>query len=197
MDREPRQVTQLLREWSRGNESVFDELSALVYDELHQLAAGYMRREKAGHTLQPTALLHEAYLRLTGQEQPEWENRAQFFSFAAHLMRQILVDHARTKAAAKRGGDWQKVPLEEIDLPTHNRTVDLLALDEALDRLAAFDQRKTQILELRFFSGMTEEEIGAALGISVATIRRDLRVAEAWLERELRPADKTDERFLA
>src|SRR6185369_6587865 len=108
----PRQVTQLLREWSRGNESVFEELSALVYDELHQLAAGYMRREKAGHTLQPTALLHEAYLLLTGQEQPEWQNRAQFFGFAAHLMRQILVDHARVKAAAKRGGDWQKVPLE-------------------------------------------------------------------------------------
>jgi RNA polymerase sigma factor (TIGR02999 family) len=190
MDGEPRQVTQLLREWSRGNDSVFDDLSALVYDELHQLAAGYMRREKADHTLQPTALLHEAYLRLTGQKQPEWENRSQFFSFAAHLMRQILVDHARTKAAAKRGGDWQKVPLEQIDLRSNDRTVDLLALDEALDRLAAFDKRKAHILELRFFSGMTEEEIGAALGISVATIRRDLRFAEAWLERELRPAGK-------
>jgi RNA polymerase sigma factor (TIGR02999 family) len=187
----PRHVTQLLREWSRGNESVFDELSALVFDELHQLAAGYMRREKAGHTLQPTALLHEAYLRLTGQEQPEWENRAQFFRFAAHLMRQILVDHARAKAATKRGGDWQKVPLERIDLPSNNRTVDLLAVDQALDRLAAFDKRKAHILELRFFSGLTEEEIGAAIGISVATIRRDLRLAESWLQRELRPAGNT------
>src|SRR5690242_1668615 len=190
MEGEHHHVTQLLREWSRGNESVFDELNALVFDELHQLAAGYMRREKAGHTLQPTALLHEAYLRLAGQEQPEWENRSQFFRFAAHLMRQILVDHARAKAAAKRGGDWQKVPLEEIDLPSNSRTVDLLSLDEALDRLAAFDKRKAHILELRFFSGMTEEEIGAALAISVATIRRDLRLAEAWLERELRPARK-------
>src|ERR1043166_4910957 len=126
MDGELRQVTQLLREWSRGNESVFAELNALVYDELHQLAAGYMRREKADHTLQPTALLHEAYLRLTGQEQPEWENRSQFFRFAAHLMRQILVDQARTKAAAKRGGDWQKVPLEQIDLRSNDRTIDLL-----------------------------------------------------------------------
>jgi RNA polymerase sigma factor (TIGR02999 family) len=169
---------------------VFDELNALVYDELHQLAAGYMRREKVGHTLQPTALLHEAYLRLTGQEQPEWENRSHFFRFAAHLMRQVLVDHARAKTAVKRGADWQKVPLEQIQLPSNDRTVDLLALDEVLDRLAAFDSRKAHILELRFFSGMTEEEIGAALQISVATIRRDLRLAEAWLERELRPAGK-------
>src|ERR1044071_2312254 len=127
MDRELHQVTQLLREWSRGNESVFADLSALVYDELHQLAAGYMRREKAGHTLQPTALLHEAYLRLTGQKQPEWENRSQFFSFSAHLMRQILVDPARAKAAAKRGGDWQKVPLEKIEVLSNNRIIDLLA----------------------------------------------------------------------
>jgi RNA polymerase sigma-70 factor (ECF subfamily) len=190
MDGKHRQVTHFLREWSRGNESVFDELNALVYDELHQLAAGYMRREKVGHTLQPTALLHEAYLRLTGQEQPEWENRSHFFRFAAHLMRQVLVDHARAKTAVKRGADWQKVPLEQIQLPSNDRTVDLLALDEVLDRLAAFDSRKAHILELRFFSGMTEEEIGAALQISVATIRRDLRLAEAWLERELRPAGK-------
>src|SRR5262245_50547411 len=189
MDREPRPITRLLREWSSGNDAVLSDLSALVYDQLHELATGYMRREKAGHTLQPTALIHEAYLRLTDQEQPEWENRAQFFRFAAHLMRQILVDHARTKAAAKRGGDWEKVPLEEVAVLSNHRNVDLLVLDEALDRLAGFDGRKAHILELRFFSGMTEEEIGSAVKISVATVRRELRLAEAWLERELRPQE--------
>jgi RNA polymerase sigma factor (TIGR02999 family) len=189
MDPEPRQLTHLLREWSRGNEAVLPDLSALVYDQLHQLAAGYMRNEKAGHTLQPTALLHEAYLRLSGQVKPEWENRAHFFSFAAHIMRQILVDHARAKSAAKRAGGWQKVPLEEITVSSSTHSIDLLALDQALELLTSFDQRKARILELRFFSGMTEPEIAAAIGISIATVRRDLRIAEAWLERELRPSE--------
>ena len=174
-------VTQLLREWSRGNDSVVAELTPLVYRELRRLADGYMRRERPDHTLQPTALIHEAYLRLVDQKQPEWQSRAHFFRFASHLMRQILVDHARARHAEKRGGDVQRVPLEEADALGDEPPVDLLALDEALTRLASFDERKAQIVELKFFGGMTDHEVAEALGISVRTLGRDLRLTKAWL----------------
>jgi RNA polymerase sigma factor (TIGR02999 family) len=187
-------VTQLLREWSRGNDSVVAELTPLVYRELRRLADGYMRRERPDHTLQPTALIHEAYLRLVDQKRPEWQSRSQFFRFAAHLMRQILVDHARACQAQKRGGDRQRVPLEEADMPGDEPPVSVMAVHEALIRLASFDERKAQIIELKFFGGMTEDEIADAMGISVRTLGRDLRLAKAWLGQILssRPDGRID-----
>jgi RNA polymerase sigma-70 factor (ECF subfamily) len=180
-----RPITLLLQEWSRGQDSVLEELTPLVYQELHRLAEGYMCKEGRGHTLQPTALIHEAWLRLVRQGQPNWESRSQFFAFAAHLMRQILVDHARKKRTAKRAGAEKRVPLEESVAIEEHPGVDLILLDAALTRLAEFDQRRARVLELRFFGGLTEEEAARAIGISVATIRRDMRIAEAWLAREL------------
>src|SRR3954453_15033667 len=159
MSSTPSDVTQLLREWSRGDQSAVDQLTPLVYSELRRLADGYMRRERPDHTLQPTALIHEAYIRLIQQSQPEWQSRSHFFRFAAHLMRQILVDHARTRRAEKRGGDAEKVPFDEMAIAAASEAVDVLAVDEALERMASFDPRKAQILELKFFGGMTEEEI--------------------------------------
>jgi RNA polymerase sigma factor (TIGR02999 family) len=179
------EVTQLLRQWCSGDTTVAERLTPLVYDELRRLAEAYMRRERPDHTLQPTELIHEAYLRLIGQGQPEWRGRSHFFSFAAHLMRQILVDHARARNANKRGAGLQKITLSRADAPAAERGVDLLALNEALDRLADVDQRRAHILELRFFGGMTEEETAESLEISVATVRRNMRLAEAWLYREL------------
>lgn len=174
-------VTQLLREWSKGNDSVLEDLTPLVYSELRRLADGYMRRERPDHTLQPTDLIHEAYLRLVDQKQPEWQSRSHFFRFAAHLMRQILVDHARARQTQKRGGDAHRVPLEKAEMRGHEAQVDLMALDEALTRLALLDERKAQMIELKFFGGMTDDEMADALGISVRTLGRDLRLAKAWL----------------
>ena len=159
-------VTRLLREWSSGNNSVVDELTPLVYRELRRLADAYMRRERPDHTLQPTALIHEAYIRLVDQKHPEWQSRSHFFRFASHLMRQILVDHARARHAEKRGGDLQRVPIEEADPLGNWPSIDLMTLDDALTRLASFDERKAQIVELRFFGGMTDDEVAEALGIS-------------------------------
>src|SRR5262249_3998526 len=156
-------VTRLRREWSQGNASVLEELTPLVYQELHRLAAGYLRRERPDHTLQPTALIHEAYLRLVDQAQPEWQSRSHFFRFAAQIMRQILVDHARLHAAAKRGGAEHRAPIEQADVFSSPRGADLIALDEALTALAAFDERKARVLELRFFGGLTLEEASEAL----------------------------------
>jgi RNA polymerase sigma factor (TIGR02999 family) len=173
-------ITQMLLEWSKGDQSVLEELTPLVYRELRRLADTYMRRERLDHTLQPTALIHEAYLRLVDQKQPEWESRSQFFRFAAHLMRQILVDHARTRKAQKRPGG-EKVALEQAAVMGRERPADLMALDEALTQLEELDQRKAHIIELKFFGGMTEDEVAEALGISVRTLARDLRVAKAWL----------------
>jgi RNA polymerase sigma factor (TIGR02999 family) len=144
-----------------------------------------MCKERPGHTLQPTALIHEAWLRLVQQGQPDWQSRSQFFAFAAHLMRQILVDHARKKRTAKRAGGERRVPLSESVAVTEQRSVDLIVLDDALTRLAEFDYRRARVLELRYFGGLTEEQAAEALGISVATVRRDMRLAEAWLTREL------------
>jgi RNA polymerase sigma-70 factor, ECF subfamily len=178
-------ITLLLREWSRGQDSVLDELTTLVYQELLKLAEGYMSKERPGHTLQPTALIHEAWLRLVQQGQPDWQSRSQFFAFAAHLMRQILVDHARKKRTAKRAGGQRRVPLSDSVAVTEQRSVDLIVLDDALNRLAEFDQRRARVLELRYFGGLTEEQAAETLAISVATVRRDTRLAEAWLAREL------------
>jgi RNA polymerase sigma-70 factor, ECF subfamily len=173
-------VTQLLREWSNGSHAVLEELTSLVYRELRRLADTYMGRERPGHTLQPTALIHEAYLRLVDQKQPTWESRSHFYRFASHLMRQILVDHARSRKAKKRA--WgERIPLEDAELIGSVRPADLIAVDEALHRLEQFDKRKAQIVELKFFGGLTETEAAEALGVSERTLRRELRLARAWL----------------
>ena len=178
-------VTQLLRKWSRGDDSVVNELTPLVYQELRRLANNYLRRERPDHTLQATALIHEAYLRLVDQGQPDWNSRSHFFSFAAHLMRQILVDHARARRAEKRGGGDERVPLESINIASPALGADLLALNEALTALAAFDERRARALELRFFAGMNTVEIAAVLGTSTRTVDRELRLARAWLYQAL------------
>src|SRR5690349_17367607 len=171
-------VTELLRDWGKGNPAALDQLTPLVYSELRRLAIAYMRRERAGHTLQPTALIHEAYLRLIDQKQPEWESRSQFYRFAAHLMRQVLVDHARARRARKRA-HGERVPLEAAAAIGVERPADLIELDEALNRLEQFDRRKAEVVELKFFGGMTENEVAQAIGISERTLRRDLRLATA------------------
>jgi RNA polymerase sigma-70 factor, ECF subfamily len=176
-------ITLLLTEWAEGNHHALNELTPLVYRELRQLAASYMKRERPGHTLQPTALVHEAYLRLVDQTNPNLQNRSHFYGVAARLMRQILVDHARRKQAAKRGG--LKVPLDESMGSHPDVTPDLLALDEALTALERIDPRKCQAVELRYFGGLSMDEIALSLNISPVTVRRDLRLAEAWLHREM------------
>jgi RNA polymerase sigma factor (TIGR02999 family) len=173
-------VTQLLREWSSGNNAALEKLTPLVYRELRRLADTYMRRERSGHTLQPTALIHEAYLKLVEQKQPAWESRSQFYRFAAHLMRHILVDHARARRAQKRAGG-EKVALADMEVVASGRPASLIALDEALNRLEQLDKRKAQIVELKFFGGLTEAEAAEAIGVSERTLRRELRLARAWL----------------
>jgi RNA polymerase sigma factor (TIGR02999 family) len=183
---ETNQVTRLLLEWGRGDKAALDELMPLVYQELRHLAGHYLRNEKAGHTLQPTALIHEAYLRLVDQNTPEWESRAHFYAVAARLMRQILVDHARTRVAAKRGGGQQKISLDDAPgIAVRDEAAELLALDEALKRLAEFDERKARVIEMRSFAGMSVEETARVLGISEPTVKRETRLAQSWLRREL------------
>ena len=180
------EITRLLREWSEGNRSAFDELMPLVYAELHQQAARYLRNERHYHTLQTSALIHEAYVRLVDQTGIQWQSRTHFFAVAAQVMRHILVDHARAKHREKRGGDAVKVPLGEATMITVNeQDLDLLALDEALNRLAEIDEQQVRLVELRYFSGLSLEETAAALNISRATAARDWNVARAWLHREL------------
>lgn len=180
-DSAPGAATQLLLAWSGGSREALDEMLPLVYDELHRLAAGYLGRERPDHTLQPTALVHEAYLRLVRQRDVDWRNRAQFLGLAAGIMRRILVNHARDRAAAKRSGDRERVSLSLVEAPTGNPDVDLLALEAALERLAALDPRKARVVELRFFGGLTTEEVAAVLAISRATVERDWSFARAWL----------------
>lgn len=180
------EVTRMLQNWRAGDAAALDELLPLVYDELRRLADGYLRRERDGHTLQATALVHEAYLKLIDQQHLNWQNRAHFFGVAAQVMRHILVDHARAHRADKRGGGEAPLALDEAIAVSHERAADLIALDDALTGLAGIDPRKARIVELRCFGGLTEEETGEALGISVATVRRELRLAEAWLYREIR-----------
>jgi len=180
------EVTRLLAEWAKGNQQALEDLAPLVYRELRQLAASYLRKEPPGHTLQPTALVHEAYLRLVGQKNPEWEGRSHFFGVAAHLMRQILVDHARKRQAGKRA--MLKVPLEEAVSFQPERSRDLVALDGGLRALEKLDPRKCKAVELRYFGGLSMDEIAQALAVSPVTVRRDLRMAEAWLRHEMRNA---------
>lgn len=184
------QVTDLLQAWSDGDQTALEQLMPLVYTELHRLAKRYMHRERSGHTLQTTALINEAYLRLIERSHTRWENRAHFFAISAQLMRQILVDFARSRRSRKRGGEEFQVSLGEALPVAVKRDADLVALDDALQALAAIDARKSRIVELRFFGGLSEEETAEALKISPATVRRDWKVAKVWLLRELKKGQK-------
>ncbi|MGB7923355.1 MAG: sigma-70 family RNA polymerase sigma factor [Pyrinomonadaceae bacterium] len=177
----PTGVTQLLIDWGNGDESAPDEMLPLVYEELRRLAGYYMSRERSDHTLQPTALVHEAYLRLIDQRHVDWKNRAQFFGLAANMMRRVLVNHARDRTAAKRGGDAQKVSLSMAVDSFERPDVDVIALHEALDQLAGVDPRKSRIVELKFFGGLKTEEIAEVLRLSTATVEREWSFARAWL----------------
>jgi len=178
-------ITELLVGYGRGDKDVLDKLMPVVYDELRRQAARYLRREQAGHTLQTTALIHEAYVRLVDQRNVQWQNRAHFFGIAAQMMRRILVDHARGKRRAKRGGSDVKVSLADATIPVKERDLDVVALDEALTRLAEIDEQQSKVVELRFFSGLTVEETAEVMGISPATVKRDWSMAKAWLHREI------------
>jgi RNA polymerase sigma-70 factor, ECF subfamily len=177
------EVTLLLAEWAKGNQRALDDLTPLVYRELRLLAASYLRKERQSHTLQPTALVHEAYIRLIDQSNPTWQSRSHFFGVAARLMRQILVDHARRKQAGKRAG--LRVPLDEAVSFQPERGRDLIALDTGLTALEKIDPRKCKAVELRYFGGLSMEEIAQSLEVSAITVRRDLRMAEAWLLQEM------------
>ena len=181
----PHDVTQLLVAWSNGDRSARDQLMPLVYDELRRLAHRYMARERPDHTLQTSALVNEAYLRLIDQNDMQWQNRAHFFAIAAQMMRRILVDYSRKRGFAKRGGDARKVPLEDAMIVSEERAADVVALDAALNSLAEFDPRKSQIVELRFFGGLSIEETAEVLAVSPATVLRDWTLAKAWLRREI------------
>lgn len=183
----PKEITRLLTEWSEGNERALDQLLPLVYDELHRLASRYMRHERPGHTLQSTALVHEAYLRLVEQRNGRWETRAHFFAMAAQVMRHILVDHARGLQRAKRGHGKHPASLSEVAVLSSERADELLAVSTALDNLTAIDPRKGRVFELRYFGGMSVDEAAEALKISAATVARDWRMAKAWLRREMAP----------
>jgi RNA polymerase sigma factor (TIGR02999 family) len=179
-------LTDLLLAWGRGDESAFEQLVPLVHAQLHRLARRYMRGERAGHSLQTTMLVNEAYLRLVDLNRVRWQDRGHFFAMSARLMRRILVDHARARGFVKRGGGAQTVPFDESRAETIEPSPDLVALDDALQALAAVDPRKSQVVEMRFFGGLTVEETAQALGISAPTVLRDWRLAKAWLLRELR-----------
>ncbi|MDP3909351.1 MAG: sigma-70 family RNA polymerase sigma factor [Gemmatimonadales bacterium] len=180
------EVSQLLIAWRDGDQTALARLAPLVYDELHAMARRHLRDERPDHTLQTTALIHEAYLRLCGAD-VAWEGRVHFLAVAAQMMRRILVDHARGRARAKRGGGDAPITLDDAVVASPERPDDLLALDEALERLSTLDQRKGRAVELHYFGGLTYDETAAALGISAATVDRELRMAKAWLYRELRP----------
>jgi RNA polymerase sigma-70 factor (ECF subfamily) len=179
------EVTQLLGDWSGGDDKALEKLIPLVQPELHRLAHYYMSRERAGHTLQTTALLDEAYLRLVENSERSWQNRTHFVAAAAQLMRRIMVDHARERQSLKRGGGAARVTLDEAALVTEKRSEELLALDEALEKLAAQDPRKSQIVELRYFGGLTMEETAGFLNTSLRTVEREWNMAKAWLYRAL------------
>jgi RNA polymerase sigma factor (TIGR02999 family) len=187
MDSESGEVTRLLNNLRTGDKDAEAQLFSLVYAELRRIAAGYLRRERAGHTLQPTALVHEAYLRLVEQPEQNSQTRAHFLGIGAHLMRQILVDHARKRDADKRGGRKQRVTLDDLNVaaPAALSPEELIALDDALCKLEEFDSRESRIVELRFFGGLTEEEISHLLRVSVRTVKRDWSVAQAWLYAEM------------
>lgn len=180
------EITELLKEWSDGRAGAFDRLAPQIYAELRRLASSYMRRERADHTLQPTALVNEAFLKLVDQRAVRWQNRAHFFGIAAQAMRRILVDHARARSAGKRGDGAQAIPLDDASAIAAMPDVDLLALDEALTRLARLDPQQSRVVELRFFGGLTMEETAEVLRVSPATVGREWTMAKAWLYAELR-----------
>ena len=182
---QPGHITQLLERWSGGDSSALDELTPLVYAELRQVAAAYLRRERPGHTLQATALVNEAYVRLVGQRRGRWQGRKHFYGIAARLMRQVLVEHARRHGAEKRGGGRSAVTLSHAEEVAGAPEVDVLAVHEALERLAAFDPQQARIVELRFFGGLSIEEAAEALGVGHATVEREWGLARAWLRKEL------------
>lgn len=179
------QITELLNRWSQGDKRALDEVMPLVYQDLRRLSQYYLQDERPGHTLQSTALVHEVYLRLCGQQESEWTGRAHFFAVAAKMIRRILVDHARQKSAAKRGGKVHPQPLEEaLTIPVQPE-VDLVTLNEAMEELAAFDLRKSQVVEMRFFAGLAARDIATVLRVTEPTVRRDWNIARAWLYRRL------------
>ena len=182
----PEGITQLLIDWGKGDQAALEKLMPLVYSELRRLAGNYLRRERAEHTLQPTALVNEAYLKLVDQKNAKWQNRAHFFGISAQLMRRILVDHARQRQAVKRGGsDQQRLSITSAETIVKQPGVDLLALNEALDELAKMDPQQSRIVELKFFGGLSIEETAEVIGISHATVERDWKMARAWLRRQL------------
>jgi RNA polymerase sigma factor (TIGR02999 family) len=176
-------ITQLLISWNKGDRTALDEMMPLVYNELKRIASYYLSRERTGHTLQTTALVHEAYMRLVDQQRVDWKNRAHFLGIASEMMRRILVNYARDRAAVKRGGNPQRISLSKLNEAVEQPDVDLLALDQALTELGALDSRKSRIVELKFFGGLTTEEIAEVLEISGATVEREWMVARAWLYR--------------
>jgi RNA polymerase sigma factor (TIGR02999 family) len=178
-------VTQLLIAWSNGNQAARDQLMSVVYEELHRLAQRYMRRESPAHTLQTSALVHEAFLRLVDQRDVHWQNRAHFFGIAAQMMRRILVDYARSRSYAKRGGGARAVSLDEGLIVSNERSAEVVAVHEALEELAKFDARKSQVVELRFFGGLSINETAEVLGVSPGTVAGDWTMAKAWLRREI------------
>lgn len=185
MSESPGDITQRLRELGDSRGAAADELFRLVYDELRRIAAAQLRKERPGHTLTPTALVHEAYMKLVDQTRVDWKNRAHFFAISARAMRRILIDYARKRRAAKRGGGEPLVTLGTVPDERTTRLDELLALDEALDRLHDLDERRAKVVELRFFAGLRHREVGEALGVSEPTVRRDWRLARAWLSTQL------------
>ncbi len=181
-------VTQLLQDWRNGDEAARNELMSAVYEELRRQAGRYLRRERSDHTLQPTALVHEAYIQLIDQSRVNWENRAHFFGAAARLMRRILVDHARAHQAEKRGSGEENIALDEALGVPDNKDVNLLALNDALDELGRLDAQQSRVVELRYFGGLSIEETAAVLDISPATVKREWSMAKVWLHRQIRKA---------
>jgi RNA polymerase sigma factor (TIGR02999 family) len=181
----PTTVTRLLSEWGNGNREALDHLMPLVYDELWSLANRYLRQERSNHTLQPTALIHEAFFKLIDQRSVRWQSRSHFFGIAARIMRRILVDHARSRAAAKRPPMASRVSIDDVDVASEKRDVEVLALDDALGRLAALDPHQERIVELRFFAGLTIDETAAAMNLSPDAVKREWSMARAWLYRAL------------
>jgi RNA polymerase sigma-70 factor (ECF subfamily) len=183
-------LTDLLIDWRDGDDAALERLTPLVYGELRRMAHHYMQRERTGHTLQTTALVNEAYLRLAGEQKIDWQNRTHFFAVMARVMRHVLTDHARRRSYAKRGGAMKQVSLGETDVMSPERAAELLALDEALAELAQLDPRKSQVVELRYFGGLSLEETADALNVSLMTVRRDWRTAKAWLYRRMTMSDR-------
>lgn len=186
MEESSKQITLLLERWGNGEAEVLDDLMPLVYHELRRQAAGYLRRERRNHTLQPTALINEAYLKLINVRDVNWQNRSHFFAIAAQVMRRILVDYARERKREKRGGAAENVPLDEaFTIVSQEKSVDLVVLDEALTKLATFDERQAKVVELRYFSGLSIDETAEVLKVSNVTVRRDWNMAKAWLHQEI------------